>query len=168
VPSVNVALKIDDNGYANCATAESRIEASLDRVWTVVTDVDNFAGRVPMIHRIRVDGKRATVQLRFKMSLFSVGFEFVVDEHSEEKRWIELRYVSGEPRGIRLRFDLEPLDDGEACLLRTTGEFDVMSLGWLAKYFLKHHPEIQCGVLPGVAIGLLEAMRRAAEGKPAH
>lgn len=36
-----------------------------------------------------------------------------------------------------------------------------MSLGWLAKYFLRHRPEIQFGVMPGVAVGLLESIRRA-------
>jgi hypothetical protein len=92
-----------------------------------------------------------------------VGFQFVVDIDREHEKHLELRWVSGEPRGIRLRFDLEPLDEGAACRIRSTGEFDPMSLGWLAKYFLKHHPEIQFGVMPGVAVGLLVAMRSAAE-----
>lgn len=167
--TVNVSLNVDGNGYANCATAESVINAPVARVWDVVTDVDQYPERVPMISRVRLDGTRATVKLKFKLSLFSVGFEFVVDEvHSEADRWLELRYVSGEPRDIRLRFDLQPIDDGKATMLRTTGEFDVMSLGWLAKYFLKHHPEIQCGIIPGVAIGLLESMRRAAESNGRH
>jgi hypothetical protein len=87
----------------------------------------------------------------------------VVDISKEHEKYLELRWVSGEPRGIRLRFDLEPLDDGKACLVRSSGEFDAMSLGWLAKYFLKHHPEIQFGVMPGVAVGLLESMRQAVE-----
>lgn len=166
VPTVNVNLEVDANGYANCATAESRINAPVSKVWEVVTDVDKYPQRVPMIDKVRLNGNRATVGLKFKLSLFSVGFEFVVDEHhSEADHWLELRYVSGEPKGIRLRFDLQPLDDGKATLLKATGEFDVMSLGWLAKYFLKHHPEIQCGIIPGVAIGLLEAMRHAAEGR---
>lgn len=102
--------------------------------------VDRFSERIPMIHKVRLDGSRAHVDLKFELSLFSVGFHF------------ELRYVSGEPRGIVLRFDLEELDDG------------VMSLGWLAKYFLEHHPEIQFGVVPGVAVGLLESMRNAGGG----
>jgi putative heme iron utilization protein len=54
-------------------------------------DVDGFPGRVPMIHRVRLDGDRATVQLMFKLSLFSVGFESVVDVRGEERRAVELR-----------------------------------------------------------------------------
>ena len=80
---------------------------------------------------------------------------------AEVWKTVEDGWVSGEPRGIRLRFDLEPLDDGKACMLRSSAAFDAMSLGWLAKYFLKHHPEIQFGVMPGVAVGLLESMRQA-------
>jgi carbon monoxide dehydrogenase subunit G len=162
VGNVDLRVDIDGDGRARSAVAIGRIERPLDRVWAIVDDVDAFPERLPMIHRIRLDGDRATVQLKFKLSLFSVGFEFVVDVRREERRSVELRWVSGEPRDIQLRFDLEPLDGGAATLLRTTGAFDVMSLGWLAKYFLKHHPEIQFGVLPGVAIGLFESVRQAA------
>jgi hypothetical protein len=164
---VDLKVQIDTQGRARSATAVARVDCSVAHLWRVIEDVGAFPGRVPMIHRVRFNGDRATVQLKFKLSLFSVGFDFVVDVHSEKERWLELRYVSGEPRGIRLRFDLEPIaDEGvgapAATLLRSTGEFDVTSLGWLAKYFLKHHPEIQFGVIPGVAIGLLESMRQAA------
>jgi hypothetical protein len=112
---------------------------------------------------VRLDGERATVDLKFKVALFSVGFQFVVDITREREKYLALSWVSGEPRGIKLRFDLEPLDGGAACLLRTSGEFDANSLGWLTKYFLKHHPEIQFGVMPGVAVALFVSMRTAAE-----
>ncbi len=160
--SVAVTVKIDDAGLPRGATAEARIERPLAEVWKIVDDVESYAERVPMMHRVRMNGDRATVDLKFKISLFSVGFQFVVDVERKREEFLELRWVSGEPRGIRLRFDLESLDDGNACLVRSTGEFDAMSLGWLAKYFLKHHPEIQFGVMPGVAVGLLESIRRAA------
>ena len=159
--SVDVKVNIDDAGLPRSAVAEARIDRPLADVWKVVDDVDRYAERVPMMHRVRRTGDRATIDLKFKISLFSVGFQFVVDIVRKNEEWLELRWVSGEPRGIRLRFDLEPLDDGAACRLRSTGEFDAMSLGWLAKYFLRHHPEIQFGVMPGVAVGLLESIRRA-------
>ena len=159
--SVAVTVQIDDAGLPRGATAEARFDRSVADVWKIVNDVERFADRIPMMHRVRLNGDRATVDLKFKISLFSVGFQFVVDVARKHEESLELRWVSGEPRGIRLRFDLEPLDDGAACRLRSTGEFDAMSLGWLAKYFLRHHPEIQFGVMPGVAVGLLESIRRA-------
>ena len=160
--SVDLKVHIDRDGTPRGATAREKLNVSLDRLWAVIVEVDKFPQRIPMIHRVRLDGNRATVDLKFKLSLFSVGFHFVVDVLQEEKKWLELKWVSGEPRGIKLRFDLEEADDGKATILTSTGEFDVMSLGWLAKYFLKHHPEIQFGVIPGVAVGLLESMRKAA------
>jgi len=60
-------------------------------------------------------------------------------------------------------FELSPLDDGRATLIHAHGEYDAMSLGWLVKFFLKHHPEILHGVFPGTVLVLLDAMRRAAE-----
>jgi ribosome-associated toxin RatA of RatAB toxin-antitoxin module len=159
-----VRVSLDGAGRPRAASAEARIEQPPDRVWAVVADVNAYAERIPMIHRTRLDGDRVTVDLRFKVSLLSVGFQFVAAVAQEPGRWLELRGISGEPRGIRLRFELSPVDDGRACALRSDGEFDVHSLGWLAKYFLRHHPEIEYGIFPGVALALLESMRRAAAG----
>jgi len=160
--AVDLTVNIDPTGQPRGATAQAKIDCPLEKLWDVIVDVDKFPERIPMIHRVKLSGNRANIDLKFKLSLFSVGFHFEVDVKKEDKKWLELAYVSGEPRGIRLRFDLEEVDGGKATLLKSTGEFDVMSLGWLAKYFLKHHPEIQFGVIPGVAVGLLESMRKAA------
>jgi ribosome-associated toxin RatA of RatAB toxin-antitoxin module len=153
---------MDADGRPRAASAEARIDRPVSQVWALVTDLDRYAERIPMVHRVRLEGDRVTVDLRFRVSLLSVGFQFVADVTREPERWLELRGVSGEPRGIRLRFELQPLDEGRACALRGEGEFDARSLGWLAKYFLRNHPEIENGVFPGVAITLVEAMRRAA------
>lgn len=160
--NIDVKLLMDPAGRVQRATAVMRIDAPVKRVWQLVDDVEGYAGRIPMIHRVIKKGDRATLQLKFKLSLFSVGFEFVVDIVRVAERSLELRWVSGEPEGIVLAYELVPLDDGAACELRAIGEFDLMRLGWFAKFFLRHHPEIELGVLPGVAVGLLDAMRRAA------
>lgn len=168
--SVDLKVHLDDDGTPRGATAREKLNVTVDRLWDVIVDVDRFPGRIPMMHRVRLDGSRATIDLKFKLALFSVGFRFVVDVKKEEKKWLELRWVSGEPKGIKLRFDLEETDEGKATFLTSTGECDtpafaggpdVMSLGWLTKYFLKHHPEIQFGIIPGVAVGLLESMKAA-------
>lgn len=143
------------------AAAQGTIDRPVARVWSVIADVERYAGRVPMIHRVKRDGDRVTVDLKFKVAFLSTGFTFVADATYEKERWLELRWVSGEPRGIRLRFELEPTDDGKRTLLKSDGEFDPHSLGWLAKYFLKHLPEIEFGIFPGVALALIDAMRRA-------
>jgi hypothetical protein len=103
-----------------------------------------------------------TIQLRFKIALFAVHFEFTAEVRTEDERRLELKWVAGEPRDILLRFELEPLDDGQACLLRAEGQLDPTSLGWLAKYFLRHHPEIRFGIVPGVALALFDSVRRGA------
>jgi ribosome-associated toxin RatA of RatAB toxin-antitoxin module len=145
------------------ASAVTRIERPLARVWQVVADVDRYAERVPMVDRVRRTGDRVDIDLKFRVALFSAGFKFSADVRMEREKWLELVWVSGEPRGIKLRFELTPLDGGAATLIRGDGEFEAQSLGWLVKFFLKHHPEIEHGVFPGVALVLLDAMRRAAE-----
>src|SRR5579883_1899358 len=102
-----VRVQVDDDGRPRGASAEARIEQPVARVWAVVADVDGYAERIPMVHKVRLDGDRVTVDLRFRVSLPSVGFQFVATVAHEPEKWLELRGVSGEPRGIRLRFELE-------------------------------------------------------------
>jgi len=106
------------------------------------------------------------VKLRFCISLFSVGFAFTAKATYEEGKWFELRYLSGEPRDLYIKMEVDDVEDNEnASLVRTTLRFDAMSLGWLAKFFLKHHPEIRFGVVPGSALVLFDGLRRVAEKK---
>ena len=69
----------------------------------------------------------------------------------------------GEPRDAHIRFDIEPFDNGAKSILFARIGFDILSLGWLVKTFLKHHPEIRYGVYPGSALSLLDAVKRSAE-----
>jgi hypothetical protein len=118
-----------------------------------------------MVHAARRVGDDVTFDLRFKVGFFSVGFQFTARATYEPPRSLELRWTAGEPRDIRLRFTLTPLEGGAACAVEGDGEFDLQSLGWLVKYFLRHHPEIAHGVFPGVALVLIDSLKRAvAEG----
>ena len=123
--------------------------------------MEQYARHLPMVSRVRRRGDSVTFELKFKLGLFSAGFEFTADVRYEEERTFEMLWSAGEPRDIRLGFGLTPVDDGKACMVEGDVEFDPTSLGWLAKFFLKHHPEIQFGVFPGVALVLLDALRRA-------
>ena len=76
---------------------------------------------------------------------------------------LELSHVEGEPRDLVLRFDVLPVEDPAQSVLVAGIGFDISSLGWLVKFFLKHHPEIQYGVFPGSALTLVDTLRREAE-----
>ena len=158
-----IEVTVDDKGQPMWAQATMRIQATPAKVWQVVSAVEHYPGNVPMLSKVKRDGDRVTVHLKFKISLFSVGFDFTADAKYEEAKWLELRWVEGEPRDIRIRFDLDDGGDGTT-QVRAGITFDPFSLGWLTKYFLKHHPEIQFGIFPGCALALCDSMRRAAEG----
>lgn len=158
-----VKVRTAPDGKPLGAAALARIEHPVSVVWAAVSDVERYAKHLPMVHRARRQGDDVTFELRFKIGFFSVGFQFKAHATHESERWLELNWTEGEPRGIRLRFALTPTDDGRACMVEGDGEFDVMSLGWLAKYFLRHHPEIQFGIFPGVALVLIDSLRRAAD-----
>jgi carbon monoxide dehydrogenase subunit G len=160
-PEPVIAVHLGADGLPIGATAAVRVAAPPERVWAVVSDIAHYAHRIPMISKVTREGDRVNVHLKFRISLFSVGFDFTADGVYQENQWLEMRWVSGEPRNLNIRFDLAPVAGGTAVYARCS--FDLSSLGWLVKYFLKHHPEIQWGVFPGTALTLLQSMRSAVE-----
>jgi ribosome-associated toxin RatA of RatAB toxin-antitoxin module len=156
-----VIVRLAPDGRPVGAAATARIERGVDEVWAVLADVERYASFLPMVHRARRKDDDVTYDLKFRIGFFSVGFQFTARATWEEGKWLELRWLSGEPAGIRLRFELTPLDEGRACEVTGDGEFELHSLGWLVKYFLKHHPEIQHGIFPGVALVLIDSLKRA-------
>lgn len=158
-----IEVEVGPDGTPASATATTRVAAPTARVWSHIADVDRYPQFVPMMSKARRDGDRVHVHLKFKISLFSVGFDFVADAKYEEGRWLELRGVSGDIRDLHIRFELAEVDGGST--LKATISFDVFSLGWLSKYFLKHHPEIRYGIFPGCAYGLADSLRQVSEAK---
>jgi hypothetical protein len=156
-----VSIRFAEDGSPVGATAAARIDRPAADVWSVLTAVERFASALPMVHRATLRGDEITFDLRFKIGLiFSVGFQFAARVVQGPGHRLELRWVSGEPRDVLLRFALTPVDGEEACLVESESAFDVMSLGWLTKYFLKHHPEIQFGIFPGVSLVLIDSLQR--------
>jgi ribosome-associated toxin RatA of RatAB toxin-antitoxin module len=147
------------------AIAALALDYPVERVWDTVSAVDHYAERVPMIQKVKREGNRVSLHLGFKVALFSVGFSFTAEAiASEDHRRFELHWISGEPRGIHLQFDLVP--HGDKTIVYLHSAFELFSLGWLVKLFLKHHPEIQYGVFPGTSLALLDSMRRTLAGEP--
>ena len=158
--SPTVTLELDGAKPA-AARGVQKIAAPVDRVWQVIEDVERYAGRVPMIERVKLAGDRVTVELKFRIAIFSAKFHFHGTVERDEKKRVTIRAVDGEPRDLVLVFELQP--DGDGSQLAIDVRFDMTSLGWLVKYFLKHHPEIEFGVFPGTALVILDAIKRASE-----
>jgi ribosome-associated toxin RatA of RatAB toxin-antitoxin module len=76
-PSIEVDVGPD--GTPAAATATARVNASVARVWSHIVDVDQYPTFVPMLSKVKRDGDRVTVHLKFKVAFFSVGFDFVAD-----------------------------------------------------------------------------------------
>lgn len=159
-----IEVDVGADGTPASATATTRVGAPAARVWSFIADVDRYPSFVPMLSKVKRDGDRVTVQLKFKITLFSVGFDFIADAKYEEGKWLDLRGIGGDIKDLHIRFDLTDHGDGSSTL-KSTIRFDPFSLGWLSKYFLKHHPEIRYGIFPGCAYGLADSMRQAAEKK---
>jgi carbon monoxide dehydrogenase subunit G len=153
-------VRLGPDGKPVGAAASVVIDRPVAKVWAAVADIERYARFLPMVHRARREGDTVTFDLKFRIGFFSTGFQFTADATYEAEKRLELRWKAGEPKGILLRFTLAEHGEG-ATLVEGDGEFDLMSLGWLVKYFLKHHPEIQFGIFPGVALVLIDSLRRA-------
>ncbi len=157
-------LRYGADELASGAVAAQRIAAPPERVWRTLTAMWSEGGWVPLVRRIRRAGDLITVDLRFRIALFSAGFQYVARVVADEPRSLELAWCEGEPRDMQIRFDLLPDADGAATLLYVHSGFDITSLGWLVKLVLKHHPEIRAGVHAGIALVLADQVRRRSGG----
>lgn len=156
-------VHLDAEGRPSGATAVALIAAPPAAVWASLRDFEGAVTRIPMLSKIHIEEQRITVGLRFKISLFSARFQFTGELSIDEGQRLELRHLTGEPRNIHVVYELTPADEGRSTLLRASISFDILSLGWLVKFFLKHHPEIQLGVYAGTALVLVDAVRRGLE-----
>jgi carbon monoxide dehydrogenase subunit G len=161
-----VRLTLGPHDDPRGAIAAVRVAAPPERVWAIIRDVEAYPSRIPMIDKVKVEGDRLTMRLAFRIALFTARFGFTATLTRDEGRSLEVKYESGEPRDILLRFDLVPTPDGDGTLLYVASSFDLSTLGWLVKFFLKHHPEIRYGVYPGSSLALLDSIRQAAESIP--
>ncbi len=57
-------VDIDEAGLPKAARAEARFERPVGDVWKVIDDVDRYADRVPMMHKVRRSGDRANREER--------------------------------------------------------------------------------------------------------
>lgn len=146
------------------ASAALRLEAPPADVWPLIGEIERYPSLVRMIHRAERRGDEVSIVLRFRIALLSAKFGFSASVREEEtERVFDIQYISGEPRGLRLRFELEPAAGGSHTLLRLAASYDIYSLGFLVKFFLRHHPEITCGVYPGTVLSLMESLRASVE-----
>jgi ribosome-associated toxin RatA of RatAB toxin-antitoxin module len=156
-------LLVNDDGSPYGTVGAMEVAAPPDRIWSLIRDVSSWSDRVPMIHRVRQGEDTVDITLRFRIALFSTKFTIKTTIVDEEDAY-ELRYLSGSPKNLSLRFAVDDLGDGKSKI--TAGvTYDIYSLGWLVKVFLRHHPEIQLGVFPGTVLTVLDSLRIAAEGK---
>ena len=154
-----IRLHVSPTGKPIGAWGAISISRPLDEAWKTIAEVQHLWDRVPMVHRVDVGTDRLRMQLRFKIALFAVTFGFEVAIHWIGDHSLELTYLSGEPRDMHLRFDMVSGASAEETILYVRGSFDVDSVGFLAKYFLKHHPEIRSGIFPGVVVSIMEAIK---------
>jgi hypothetical protein len=163
-------LQRDASGKSTGAQAWLRTTASAAQCQKALDDISEvanfkrFSQHIPMIRDIRRDGPHLVIELQFKVSLLSVKFGAKTHIVRESERAVRFDYVSGEPKGLSLRFAYSNPEalPGET-LLEVSSSFDPDSLGWLAKHFLKSHPEIRDGVQTGSAVATAEALRQSIE-----
>ncbi len=168
-----VRVELSPRGRPAGASCLLRVAAPPARLWSRIRDLEGLPRLVEMMEAVDrlpplPDGaERVRVRLRFHLAFLSVRFHFVARVAREEGRLLELTYLEGKVRDLRIRLETAPW--GEAgCLLLCRIAFDPFSMGWLANVFLRHHPEIEWGVHAGAALCVAEAARALGEGAVAR
>lgn len=167
-----IELQRDGRGRASGARAWARIDrdgaackAALDQIEHEASFA-KFVTHIPMVREIKREGALMRIDLQFKVAIVSVKFGAKTRLIRESENAVRMDYVEGEPAGLSLRFAYStPPELAGKALLSISSAYDADSLGWLAKNFLRHHPEIRDGAQAGTAVAIVEALRKAIEDR---
>ena len=163
-----VELVRNERGVASGARAFARVSAPVSVVQTTFDRIEregafaHFVAHIPLVRELRRDGDRFFIELQFKVSLLSVRFGARLRLVRESATSVRFDYIDGEPKQLTLRFAVVEAEPG-LTVLQTVVGYDIDSLGWLTKYFLRHHPEIRDGAHAGTGLTMVEALRQAIE-----
>jgi hypothetical protein len=155
-------------GRPRAAAALVLVKAPADVLWGIVGDIDRFPKLIRMVHSVRhlpptPEGVQVVrVNLRFKVAFFSTKFDFVATRREVGERRVEVYYLSGKVRDVAIEIEVLPVSEDRSVLRCHVG-FDPLSLGWLVKVFLRHHPEIEWGLHTGSVMSITSAACEAAE-----
>jgi hypothetical protein len=148
------------------AKATLTVSASAEQIRAHVLELSakrDLAGLLrgtPLIKSLELRGDTLAIGMQFKVSFLSVKFGCRGNIVREGENTLRFVYLDGEPTHTWLRFDLSPGTQANESVIDIGVGFDLDSLGWVAKYFLKHHPEIRPGVFAGVAYAIADAIAR--------
>ena len=162
-----VELLRSPTGISSGARAFARVDAPVSALQVAFDRIEKdgsfaeFVKHIPMVRELKRNGDRFRIELQFRMSILSVRFGASMRLVRETPYAVRFDYIEGEPERLSLRFAAHELD-GRSLLQIDVG-YDIDSLGWLAKHFLRHHPEIRDGAHTGTAVAIVEALRHAVE-----
>ena len=164
-PLIRIGLRA---GRARAARGLFLVEAPAETLWKYAGDIHQFPSLINMVDSVRhlpptPDGQDVVrVNLKFKITFLKVKFHFVASVREKEGQHVDLRYHSGKLRDVAIDVEVAPVDENRSVLLSHVG-FDPMSLGWLVKAFLRHHPEIEGGLHAGSVMSIAQAAMEASE-----
>lgn len=154
------------------ALVDAPLEKVVDQVQRIRTHRGGFLRDVNIVNKVTFLGEegdrlRIRLELCYRFFLFRAKFQVDADVTVDDKGSLNLVGVSGKPQGLRAHFRAQPvvIDEGgpEQTLVYCSLRFDVHSLGWLADYFLRHHPEIELGVFSATAPIIVLTLKEAVE-----
>ena len=155
-----IELWRDSRGRANGATGWQRLPLAKARAIELLgknsgrQDLTSSL-RVPIVRHLRRNGDTIDLGLHFRFALLSFRFGIIARLERRDDALV-FHYLSGEPRDASLVLSI--VEDGaDSSVLRCELGFDLDSLGWVVKYFLKHHQEIRAGIYTGSVAAILEA-----------
>jgi len=160
-------------GRPRAASALMLVDAPADLLWEIVGSIDRLPKLIRMVSSVRhlaptPEGLDVVhVELRFKIAFFGTKFGFEGTRELTGERRVEVRYLRGKVRDAYIDLEVAPVSETQSALRCHVG-FDPLSLGWLVKIFLNHHPEIEYGLHTGSVMSIVEAARQAAEKEAAQ
>lgn len=162
-------------GNPQCVTVMTLFNAPVEKVFSIITDYDHYAGNIPQMTAVKVVRKTGndwivSYKLKFKISIFTEHVNYTLKQVLDPPRSVTWTRKVGNAEKAE-GWTLIPIDNGT----KTIGFYKVFnamsSVDFLLRYILENHPVLNMAILTSSALVYTEAMqkwvdRNAKEGLP--
>ncbi len=161
------------SGEPQFVTAVTLFDAPVEKVFSIITDYDHYAGNIPQTTEVKVIQKNGNTwivnyKVDFKFSILSEHANYTLKQELDPPVSITWTRIAGNLEKVEGSWKLIPTDNGK----KTIGFYrvynDISSLGFLIRYMLEKQPVLNTAISTSSALVYTKAMQKWVDSESRH
>lgn len=160
-------------GQPQFVTVIMLFNAPVQKVFSIITDYDQYAGRIPQTTEVKVTRKKGNVwdvnyRIEFKFSVITEHADYTLQQVLDPPTSITWTRIAGNLDKVEGSWKLLPADNGQKTIGFYRVYSDIRSMGFLIKYLLEKQPVMNTAIDTSSALVYTKAMQQWVNGETGH